>query len=261
MQSAGYCCPDRCTDEDGYCSDKRRNARRAARKDRKATREVIKAFFGFGCFAVVLFGGLIWYTVAEWEYLTTPPTAAETYLKSADHAPAYERLYYLHKAQEAAAEEQATAAALNTGKVTPTAAPQLIGDAAPYTQKETEMMARLIYGEAGGIAYDMERAAVAWCVLNRLDDDRYPDTIAEVITQPHQFYGYDATNPLRDEDLALAKDVLNRYYTEKAGAVDAGRILPKEYICFTGEGSHNFFEIEWRSGIYWDWSASNPYED
>ena len=67
---------------------------------------------------------------------------------------------------------------------TPTPAPYIPDEA------EVEMLARLIWGEARGIPSDMHKAAVVWCALNRVDAEGWPDTVAEVVTQPHQFAGY-----------------------------------------------------------------------
>lgn len=36
-------------------------------------------------------------------------------------------------------------------------------------QEEIEMLAKLIWGEARGVESTTEKAAVAWCVLNRVD--------------------------------------------------------------------------------------------
>ena len=47
---------------------------------------------------------------------------------------------------------------------------------------EVEALAKLIYGEAGIVPSTTEQAAVAWCVLNRVDDPRFPDTVLEVIS-------------------------------------------------------------------------------
>ena len=39
---------------------------------------------------------------------------------------------------------------------------------------EVEALAKLIYGEAGIVPSTTEQAAVVWCVLNRVDDPRFP---------------------------------------------------------------------------------------
>lgn len=50
---------------------------------------------------------------------------------------------------------------------------------------EVEALAKLIYGEAGIVPSTTEQAAVVWCVLNRVDDPRFPDTVLEVIEAPY----------------------------------------------------------------------------
>ena len=127
-------------------------------------------------------------------------------------------------------------------------------------QADVEMLATLIWGEARGIESDTEKAAVVWCVLNRVDSPNYPDTIAEVVTQRHQFSGYSASYPAPDKFKALAEDVLTRWNAEKSGCTDVGRVLPREYVFFTGDGARNNFTVEWLSADTWDWSLPSPYE-
>lgn len=130
----------------------------------------------------------------------------------------------------------------------------------PIDHAEVEMLAKLIWGEARGVNSTTEKAAVAWCVLNRVDSKGYPNTIKGVITQPHQFVGYDEDYPATEEHKMLAEDVIRRWYAEKAGESNTGRVLPKEYIYFTGDGHRNYFTNEWRSETVWDWSLKSPYE-
>ena len=40
-----------------------------------------------------------------------------------------------------------------------------------------------------------------------------------------------------------------------------GRVLPREYLFFTGDGKHNHFRTEWDGGQVWDWSLQSPYEE
>lgn len=144
---------------------------------------------------------------------------------------------------------------------TPTPSPE--ATPFPYIPDEAdvEMLARLIWGEARGIASDMEKAAVVWCVLNRVDADGWPDTVAEVTTQPSQFMGYSPDYPATEELKALAADVLTRWEREKREGGDVGRVLPAEYVFFTGDGKNNHFRTEYSGGVYWDWSLNNPYDD
>lgn len=142
---------------------------------------------------------------------------------------------------------------------TPTPTPE--ETPAPYIpdKAEVEMLARVIWGEARGIPSDMEKAAVVWCILNRVDADGWPDTVAEVVTQPYQFAGYSPDYPATEELKAVAADVLTRWEREKQGGGDVGRVLPAEYVFFTGDGAHNHFRTEYRGGTFWDWSLKNPY--
>ena len=114
---------------------------------------------------------------------------------------------------------------------------------------------------ARGIASDMEKAACVWCVLNRVDDPRFPDTVLEVLEAPYQFAGYSADYPVLPELATLAADVLIRYQAERDGETNVGRVLPAEYLYFTGDGRNNHFTIGWKDVETWDWSLQNPYED
>lgn len=124
-------------------------------------------------------------------------------------------------------------------------------------QSDAEIMARMMWGECRGAPSTMEKAAVAWCVLNRVDDDRYPDTIKGVITQPNQFTGYRASNPVDPELLWIANDVITRWQTD-----GEGRVLPETYIYFVAGGGCNKFSEVWPVGRdTWDWSAEDPYKE
>lgn len=52
---------------------------------------------------------------------------------------------------------------------------------------DIELLARLIEAEAGGEPY-RGKLAVGAVVINRYLDDRYPDSVREIIYQPNQFY-------------------------------------------------------------------------
>lgn len=127
--------------------------------------------------------------------------------------------------------------------------------------EETRMLAQLVWGEARGIQSDAEKAAVVWCVLNRVDSDKFPDTIAEVITQPGQFAGYDPDHPVDTQLLALCEDVLRRYEAEKMGVQNAGRTLPEDYLYFTGNGEENEFRRGYEDEESWDWLLPDPYKE
>lgn len=127
-------------------------------------------------------------------------------------------------------------------------------------EAEVEAIAKVLYRECRGVPSKAEQAAVAWCILNRVDSNipYFPDTVLGVITQKNQF-AWDENAPLLPDLVTLARDVLIRWHAEGEGAEDVGRTLPAEYVYFVGDGRHNNFSIEWRSGIYWTWDYADPY--
>ena len=108
-----------------------------------------------------------------------------------------------------------------------------------FTEDDVVAMAKMLWGEARGCTLDNQQKAV-WCVLNRVDDPRFPDTIQGVLSQPSQFHGYSPDFPVWDELKEVARDVLTRWSLEKQG-VTVERELPPEYVFFTGDGVQNHF--------------------
>lgn len=56
----------------------------------------------------------------------------------------------------------------------------------PVDDEELYMLSHLICGEAEGCSWEM-KISVGSVVLNRMKDERFPDTMAEVIFQPGQY--------------------------------------------------------------------------
>ena len=108
-----------------------------------------------------------------------------------------------------------------------------------FTDADVVAVAKMLYGESRGCSIDNQQKA-EWCVLNRVDDERYPDSIIEVLSQSGQFHGYNPNHPVWDNLTAVAEDVLTRWSLEKQG-VAVNRELPKSYLYFTGTGSENIF--------------------
>ena len=106
-----------------------------------------------------------------------------------------------------------------------------------FTEADVVAVAKMLWGEARGCALDNQQKAV-WCVLNRVDDSRFPDTIQGVLSQPSQFHGYSPDFPVWDELKDVALDVLTRWSLEKQGVI-VERELPAEYVFFTGDGIQN----------------------
>lgn len=142
--------------------------------------------------------------------------------------------------------------------VSPEPTMEPVEESRPWTDEEVTVLAKMVWGEARGVPSDTEKAAVVWCVLNRVDQGY--GSIITVVTTPNQFIGYRKNNQLDDELITLCIDVLTRWYAEKDGQVDVGRVLPKDYLWFSGDGSRNHFRNAYRGGDRWDWSLPSPYE-
>ena len=142
-----------------------------------------------------------------------------------------------------------------TAETVTTTEPEEDNSLDPY---EVELIGRTIWGEAEGVKSTAEQAAVAWCILNRVDDSG--KTIEQVVTAPHQFVGfYRVTGEVPEHFMELAEDVLLRWRMEKAGMEDVGRVLPEDYLFFIGDGARNYFSKEWKSTDYWGWTLKSPY--
>jgi len=154
-----------------------------------------------------------------------------------------------------AATSEPTPTPVVTPEQTPTAKPDVTVD-----ENDAELLAKLIYGEAGSDWISTEeKAAVAWCVLNRVDT--YGGSIKSIVTAPGQFAGYSASNPVKDRFYDLAVDVLTRWQMEKQGDENVGRVLPENYLWFTGDGQNNYFRDAFSGGRTWNWSLPDPYDE
>ena len=112
-----------------------------------------------------------------------------------------------------------------------------------FTEADVIALAQMLYGEARGCTVDNQMKCV-WCVLNRVDDPRFPDTIIGVVSQPSQFHGYSPNFPVWDELKDVALDVLTRWSLEKQGVI-VERELPNTYLWFTGYNGSNHFREEY----------------
>lgn len=111
-----------------------------------------------------------------------------------------------------------------------------------------EWVGRAIWGEAGGVQDEAQRAAVAWCALNRAD--AWGMDIWDVLNVG-AFHGLAIQGEVPDEHIELARDVLARWALEAEGWVDVGRALPEHYLYFEGDGVRNHYSTEYGGGEYW----------
>lgn len=128
-----------------------------------------------------------------------------------------------------------------------------------FTNEEIDHITKTVWGEARGLS-KTHQAGVVWTILNRCDDGRFGKGVIDVITAPSQFAGYRSGNPVDPEIRDLVVDVLNRYSQEKAGIKNVGRVLPKGYLYFRGNGKTNLFSEKLNSNNTWDWSLESPYD-
>lgn len=84
-----------------------------------------------------------------------------------------------------------------------------------YTAEELELLALVIYQEAGGDdCSDDTRLKVGTVVMNRVEDDRFPDTIRDVVLQRAQYgtlYWTGAEWPERASEAEEAHAVARAY--------------------------------------------------
>ena len=127
--------------------------------------------------------------------------------------------------------------------------------------EEIKMLAQVVYNEARGVKGTHHKAAVMWCVLNRVDSEtEFHNSIKEVVTHPNAFAWYSSTR-VQKEFVELAKDVVTRWLLEKEGIEEVGRVLPVDYYFFHGANGYNHFRKTYTSKEYWDWSLESPYPD
>lgn len=148
----------------------------------------------------------------------------------------------------------------------------LVANGISVTYRELHTLGLTIYGEANGQT-KMEQAAVAWSILNRVDDTNNEGyacgrSLTYVITfpgyAPGHFHGYWNTKGMECPQyyLDLAKDVVDRWALEHSGVEDVGRVLPKEYTYFAGKDGRNYFRTAYKTNEpRWDWSLPNPYAE
>lgn len=107
----------------------------------------------------------------------------------------------------------------------------------PYTDEELELLACVIYCEAGSDSIANEtRRMVGEVVLNRVASEQYPDTIKEVLTQKGQygrFYWTGVVWPSR-ACKSVEAHAVERAYECAAACFTEDRLLPTDTIYQAG---------------------------
>lgn len=101
---------------------------------------------------------------------------------------------------------------------------------------DVALVSRTIWGETRGCS-ETEQRAQAWCILNRVDDPRWPDSIEGVVLQPSQFQGYSPSNP-EDTFHDMAREILVMWH-------EGEREIPADMCFCSGDGRHQTFRNTW----------------
>ena len=111
-----------------------------------------------------------------------------------------------------------------------------------YTEAEVDMVCQVVWGEARGCSAE-EWALVVGCICNRAD--AYEQSIAEVVTAPYQFHGYDQSHPIDPSIKAVVVQTMEVWNSGGDAPVYPPYATTSEYLYFYGDGSHNWFREEY----------------
>ena len=106
--------------------------------------------------------------------------------------------------------------------------------------QDIDALAQTVWGEARGCDPEEQRLVV-WCILQRTDDPRWPDTILDVITQANQFCGYHTDNPIDPSHWALCAAELTRWMQGDPPPTLEPYASTAPYFFFDGDGKHNYY--------------------
>ena len=77
-------------------------------------------------------------------------------------------------------------------------------------REDAKQIAKVLYGVRSNSTADLR--TLVWCVLNRVDNQSYPNTIREVVAQDKQWMGYRADNPILDDLFNIAYGEIEIWY-------------------------------------------------
>lgn len=103
---------------------------------------------------------------------------------------------------------------------------------------EVTALAQTLYGECRGCS-ELQQKAVCWCVFNRVDDGRFPDTLIGVVSQPLQLQGYSPDNPVWDNLYDVAYSCIVDWHNGE------NRVLDEDMCWFSGWNRINHFRNAW----------------
>lgn len=81
--------------------------------------------------------------------------------------------------------------------------------AANKERNEAELVAQVLYGVKDNSTADLR--TLAWCIFNRVDNARFPNTIEAVVNQESQWMGYRSDNPVLEDLYQIAVDEMEHW--------------------------------------------------
>lgn len=174
------------------------------------------------------------------------------------------------KTQEACVKPAASATQINTLEVVPVtlvikspAEAKPVALAAPtpdtvenpkptYTDRELETLALVIYQEAGSDdCSDETRLMVGTVVMNRIADDRFPDTMEKVVTQQSQYGRLHWTGIVWPERASSPNEehAVERAYTIAKRILEGERVLEQDVV-FQAEFLQGKEMVAYSDGMY-----------
>jgi hypothetical protein len=115
------------------------------------------------------------------------------------------------------------------------------------TDKELEMLAKMVWGEARGCDPE-EQALVIWTAFQQVDaggDFADYKTLSSVLTKKYNFAGYRESNPVDPEIYMLAQREADKWKRGDEPPTLYPYAPTAPYLFFSGDGSHNWFREEW----------------
>ena len=122
----------------------------------------------------------------------------------------------------------------------------------PYTQEELDLLALVIYQEAGGDYYsDETRLMVGTVVMNRIASDLYPNTMYEVVTQYGQYGKLYWTGPVWPSRASHHTEAhaVERAYQIAERILLGERTLPDDVI-YQAEFAQGTEVVAFQNGMY-----------
>lgn len=101
------------------------------------------------------------------------------------------------------------------------------------------LISKVLYGYRNNSEIDLE--GIVWVILNRVSNQsefRNFDTIPQICRQPHQWMGFEESNPVLENLYAIADKVLTKYET------DGTRLFGREYLYFEWSSEYIVFKTE-----------------